>query len=123
MRFTPGLRLPLNFHPAAIRTFPGLLCCRTLDRWRLDFSAFDHDGGGCAIVIHWHYRRHLSDHPVEVFFVVVLVQILRLFSGLCRAQTPVGVQTFCSEATVECFDERVVRSDPPSLEKSSLTPR
>ena len=46
---------------------------------------------------------------MRAFFVVVLTPILHLFSGVCKAQEPVRVQTFGSEATVEGFDERIVR--------------
>jgi hypothetical protein len=34
------------------------------------------------------------------FFVVVLAPIIHLFPGVCKAQEPVSVQTFSSEATV-----------------------
>jgi len=42
------------------------------------------------------------------FFVVVLTPILQLFSGVCKAQEPMCVQTLGSESTIERFDERIV---------------
>jgi hypothetical protein len=42
------------------------------------------------------------------FLVVVITPILQLFLGVGKAQEPVSVQTFRSQATVECFDEGVV---------------
>jgi hypothetical protein len=37
-----------------------------------------------------------------------LRQSLQLFSGVCKAQEPMRVETLGSEATVEGFDERVI---------------
>ncbi len=60
-------------------------------------------------MIQQHDRRLLADRPMRAFFIVVLAPILQLFLGICKAQEPVGVQTFRSEAAVEGFDEGVVR--------------
>ena len=50
------------------------------------------------------------------FLVVVSRPILQLFTGICKAQEPVGVEAFCPEASVEGFDERVVGGRPCSAE-------
>ena len=42
------------------------------------------------------------------FHIVVSAPILRLFLGVCKAQEPVGVQTFRSEPAVERFNERAI---------------
>jgi len=53
-------------------------------------------------------RRLLPDRPVGALLVVVLAPILQFFPGVCKAQEPVGVQAFNSEAAIEGFDEGVV---------------
>ncbi len=45
---------------------------------------------------------------MRAFLVVVFAPILQLFLRVCKAQEPVCVQTFCSEATVERLDEGVI---------------
>ncbi|MBB2830547.1 UNVERIFIED_ORG: hypothetical protein GGD51_000648 [Rhizobium esperanzae] len=42
------------------------------------------------------------------FFVVVSTPILHLFAGIRKCQEPMLVQTFGPEATVECFNERII---------------
>jgi hypothetical protein len=42
------------------------------------------------------------------FLVVVIMPILQFFLCVCKAQKPVSIQTFCSEATIEGFDEGIV---------------
>jgi hypothetical protein len=39
-----------------------------------------------------------------VVLVVVLAPILHLFSGVCKVQEPVRVQTLRPETTIECCD-------------------
>jgi hypothetical protein len=46
---------------------------------------------------------------MRAFFVVVLALILHLFPSISKAQEPVYLQLFNSEATVERFDKRIVR--------------
>ena len=53
-------------------------------------------------------QRFVADRTMGAFLVVVLTPIFQLFLGVCKAQEPVGVQTFRSEAAVERFDEGIV---------------
>jgi hypothetical protein len=72
-------------------------------------------------VIQQHNRRLLADRPMGAFFVVVLAPILHLFSGVCKAQEPMGVQTLGSEAAIESFDIGVVGwlSRPREVERDT----
>lgn len=76
---------------------------------------------GCAKVIEQHNRRPVADRPMGALLVVVLAPILQLFSGGCKTQESMRVETFGSEATVEGLNALSVGF--PGLEKSSVTPR
>ena len=61
-------------------------------------------------------RGLLPYRPMRAFFVVVPTPILHFFLGIRKAQEPVRVQTFRSEASVERFNECVVGWLPWSRE-------
>jgi hypothetical protein len=50
----------------------------------------------------------LADRPVRALLVIVLTPILQFFPSVCKAQEPVGVQAFDSEAAIEGLDKCVV---------------
>jgi hypothetical protein len=81
---------------------------RSLDRRRVDFS-------GLLTMAGW--LRHRDSVALSAAFgrsprAGVLrcgtCPILHLFAGVGKAQEPVGVQTFCAEATIEGFNECIV---------------
>src|ERR1700722_7631089 len=58
---------------------------------------------------------------MRAFLIVVPTPILQLFPGVCKAQEPMGVQTFRSEAAIEGFNECIVGrlSGPGEVERDA----
>jgi hypothetical protein len=64
----------------------------------------------------------VADRAVRSFLVVVSTPSLAFSPRIVEAHEPMSIQTFRSEAAVECFDEGL-SVGLPGLEKSNVTPR
>ena len=59
-------------------------------------------------MIEQHKRRLMADRPMGAFLIVVLAPNLQLFTGVCKAQEPMSVETLGSESAIEVLNECIV---------------
>lgn len=81
-----------------------------LSRPRAEFPDFV-TLAGCAIVVEQGSRGLLADCPVWPLIVVVPAPTLQLFPRVFMAHEPVLIEALRAEASVERFNERIVRHD------------
>ena len=78
-------------------------------RWLSNYQELKEAIEAICELNHERDRRFVADRAVWTHFVVVSTPILHFLPCVVKAQEPVRVQTFGSEATFEGFDERIVR--------------